>query len=128
MIELTKQLKIEKNILFLGYRKDVLELISSMDFIVLSSRWEGFPLTPIETFAMKKTIIVSNIDGNNEIVRENENGLLFEKDNIQELTEKMNKLIENDRKKLEENAYKDYQEKYSYKTFIDNYNKIYNNI
>ena len=126
MIDLAKELNIENNIIFLGYRKDVLELITCMDFIVLSSRWEGFPLTPIETFAMKKTIIVSNIDGNNEIVKNNYNGLLFEKDNIDDLTNKINKMLSIDKTKLEENAYKDYTKKYSYNNFINKYYEMYN--
>ena len=127
MIQLVKRLNIEQNVLFLGYRKDVLELISCMDFIVLSSRWEGFPLTPIETFAMKKTIIASNIDGNNEIVINNQNGLLFEKDNVDDLEDKMNDLLNNcDKKtKLEENAYKSFIDKYSYQVFINKYKNIY---
>lgn len=127
MIMLCKELKIERNIIFLGYRKDVFELIKCMDFIVLASRWEGFPLTPIETFSMKKTIIASNIKGNNEIIIDNNNGLLFEKDNIKELQEKIIYLVKNQsfKQKLEENALKSYLEKYSYRTFIEKYMNLY---
>ena len=125
---LALKLGVEDNVKFLGYRSDVIELMSEMDFIVLASRWEGFPLTPIETFSVGKTIIVSNIDGNNEIVKNEYNGLLFEKDNIDELQEKINILI-NDvdkRKKLERNAEKTFEEKFSYKAFISNYIDVYN--
>ena len=125
LIQLSKDLHIEKNIIFMGYRKDVLNLISCMDFIVLASRWEGFPLTPIETFAMKKTIIVSNIDGNNEIVEDRRNGLLFEKDNVKQLSNKIDFLINNDRKELEDNAFDDYNKKYSYNSFVNSYVDVY---
>lgn len=128
LIQLTKKLKIEDNIVFLGYRNDVLELISCMDFIVLSSRWEGFPLTPIETFAMKKTIIVSNIDGNNEIVKNGVNGFLFEKDNIDELTKKISYLLNLNKNQMEQNAYNDYMDKFSFKSFINNYFDVYERI
>ena len=124
---LCNNLNIQNNIIFLGYRRDVLSLIKCMDFIVLASRWEGFPLTPIETFMVGKTIIVSNIDGNNEIVIDNYNGLLFEKDNVKELANNMEILLnEKDKlKKLEKNAVKDYLDKYSYKTFIEKYSRVY---
>lgn len=127
---LSQKLNIEDNIVFLGYRSDVIELISVMDFIVLASRWEGFPLTPIETFSVGKTIIASDIDGNNEIVKNEYNGLLFEKDNIKELKDKMSVLIFDTKKRndFEINAQKTFDEKFSYDAFINNYIKIYNKL
>ena len=127
LIKLTKKSEIEDNVIFLGYRKDVIEIIHCMDFIVLSSRWEGFPLTPIETFSQAKTIIVSDIDGNNEIVQDKKNGLLFEKDNIDDLQDKIYYLINNkdELKKLEEGSFKSYNNNYSYEKFIRNYINLY---
>lgn len=127
MLSLTELLKIKDNIYFLGYRKDVLELIKKLDFVVLASRWEGFPLTPIETFMMGKTIIASNIAGNNEIIKDNINGLLFEKDNYIELSKKINYLLDNNeiKKRLENSAKIEYLEKYNYDVFIEKYNNLY---
>lgn len=124
---LAKKLEIDNNIVFLGFQRNIFDIIKQLDFVVLASRWEGFPLTPIETFSMKKTIIASNIDGNNEIVIHMKNGLIFKKEDIKDLTEKMNILMHNKdlKKKLEENAYEDFKNKYSYKVFIDGYQKIY---
>ena len=124
-----QQLKIQNHILFLGYRSDVLELIPFMDFIVLASRWEGFPLTPIETFMMGKTIIASNISGNNEIIQDEKNGLLFQKDNVGDLAKKMLKLIcdKDLKKQLEKNALKSYHDFYSYDVCIEKYMNLYKN-
>lgn len=128
--KLTEKLEIQENVKFLGYRKDVIELIGQMDFIVLASRWEGLPLTPIETFSVGKTIVATNIDGNNEIIRDKYNGLLCEKDNVNELKTKINNLIldKNMRQELEENAKKTFEEKFSYDAFIKNYQDIYSNL
>lgn len=125
--KLTETLNISENIYFLGYRSDVLEIISKLDFVVLSSRWEGFPLTPIETFMMGKSIIATNIDGNNEIVVNEKNGLLFEKDDYEELSNCIFRLLQEKKllKKLEENAKNDYIEKYSYDTFKKKYIEVY---
>ena len=124
---LVKDLNIEKNIIFLGYRKDVFDIANEMDFLVLSSRWEGFPLTPIEVFSIGKTIIATNIDGNNEIVNDKHNGLLFEKDNVTELKEKINYLIKEKkkRKELEKNALNTFESKFSYSIFIKKYHNLY---
>lgn len=126
---LVKDLNIEKNIIFLGYQKNVFDIIKQLDFIILASRWEGFPLTPIEVFSMKKTIIASNIDGNNEIVKHEYNGLLFEKDNIDELSNKIEELVMDEAKitKLEKEALKTFNDKFSYDKFINNYLNLYKN-
>lgn len=122
-------LEIQDNIIFLGFRKDIFSLIKAMDFVVLSSRWEGFPLTPIETFSVGKTIIVSDIEGNNEIV-DGTNGLLFEKDNVEELKVRIEELCYDveKRKNLEKEALKSFSQKYSYEVFIENYQKLYKNL
>lgn len=126
---LVSEYKLEKNILFLGYRTDVFSIIKSLDFVVLSSRWEGFPLTPIEVFSQSKSIIATNITGNNEIVKDEVNGLLFEKDNYDELAKKIKMMLDvNFRKNLEKNAYNDFKKKYSFLNFVSSYEKLYDSL
>ncbi len=125
--KLSNELGIDEHVLFLGYRKDIYSLIKRMDFIVLPSRWEGFPLTPIEVFSMKKTIIVSDIPNNLEIVNPGYNGLCFEQENITDLADRIIELITDVGKlhKLEANAYKDYIQTYNYSKFIADYQNVY---
>ena len=47
----------QDNIIFLGYRSDIQNIIAQMDYIVLSSLWEGLPLTPIEAFSVHRPVI-----------------------------------------------------------------------
>ncbi len=125
--QLVKRIGIDDSILFLGYQKDVLSIISKMEFIVLCSRWEGFPLTPIETFSVGKTIIVSDIPNNLEIVKDGFNGLVFRKDDVTKLTESISRLIADVkfRQRLEKDAQYDYNHRFCYQVFIDNYIQIY---
>lgn len=125
MEDLVNRLNLEEHIKFLGFRRDVFNLIDQIDFIVMPSRWEGFPLTPIEVFSMHKTIIVSDIKNNLEIVTNNYNGLTFETEKISELTKKIEEMILINRKKLEDNAFETYNKRFSYNQFINNYNVIY---
>lgn len=129
MKEHAKKIKIDDHVLFLGYQKNVLDIIRQLDFVVLSSRWEGLPLTPIETFSQGKTIIVSNISGNNEIVSNGENGLMFECENIKDLSKKIITLVDdsNLRIQLEKNAKNTFERKFCYTKFIDDYNLVYKN-
>ena len=37
--------------------------MSQLDLIVLSSLWEGLPLTPIEAYSVGRTIVATRVDG-----------------------------------------------------------------
>lgn len=127
MEKLVGELGLEQGIIFLGYQSAVLDLINQLDFVVLSSRWEGLPLTPIEVFSQGKTIIASDISGNNEVVSDGYNGLLCQKDNVSDFADKILELSENRsmREELEKNAAYTYKNSYDYEAFINKYNEIY---
>lgn len=127
---LAKELSIEKDIIFLGYQEHITALIEQLDLVVMPSRWEGFPLTPIEVFAMKKTIVASNIEGINEIVKNNNNGILCKKDDVQAFSEAIKKLLnENDEKiRLETNGNEYYEGHFNYAGFIKSYQSLYKRV
>lgn len=59
--EKTRQLGLEEAVIFAGRRSDTAELYSSMDLLLLPSRWEGLPLTMIEAQANGLTMLVSDV-------------------------------------------------------------------
>lgn len=121
------QLKLQKNVLFLGYRNDIQNVMSQLDFIVLSSLWEGLPLTPIEAFSVGKTVIGTAVDGTPEIIRDGVDGYLVEPRNPMQLAEKMNELIENlkMRESMETQAMKRYQDEFSFEKLSQRYIDFY---
>lgn len=103
--DLCKQLDVDVH--FLGYRSDAQNLMSQLDLIVLSSLWEGLPLTPIEAFSVGKTIVATGVDGTLEIVKDGVNGLLVESRNEKQISERIIWMIEHSDKRSEmENAAK----------------------
>jgi glycosyltransferase involved in cell wall biosynthesis len=62
-------------------REDVISAYKNCEFLVLPSRWELSPLTPLEGFAFKKTVISSKIHGIPHTITNNENCLLVEPEN-----------------------------------------------
>lgn len=127
LIKLAKELGIEENVIFLGYRNDVINIIKQLDLIVLSSLWEGLPLTPIEAFSEGKTIIATDVDGTSEIVKDNFNGILIEPKDSDIISEKIIKLYKDCKLKnnLENNALETYTEKYAIDIFNNNYQRYY---
>jgi glycosyltransferase involved in cell wall biosynthesis len=59
---------------FIGYREDIPEIIQSLDIIVQPSHTEAGPRVPLEAMAMRKPLVVTNIEGNAEEVIHGETG------------------------------------------------------
>jgi len=123
---LIKELGLEEEVLFLGTRHDVPELLSQSDLFILPSRFEGFPISILEAMASRLPIIASNISGSNELIKSGVNGLLFESEDHTELADKIIYLY-NNKKEMEylaKNAYEYVQEFYipvMYKNYCDIY-------
>lgn len=122
-----KDLELQNNIILLGFRKDIKNVISQADILVLTSIYEGLPLTPMEAFSVKRAAIGTNIEGTREVIEDGINGLLAETKNPQDIAEKIERVYL-DRKllnKLSENAYKTYKNKFSDELFIKKYVDLY---
>ena len=95
LVNMVKQMNLDEYITFLGYRSDIQNVMSQMDFIVLSSLWEGLPLTPIEAFSVGKTVVATAVDGTPEIVQNGINGILIKPKDIKEIVNNICYLLNN---------------------------------
>jgi len=82
-------------------RIDVIDAYRECEFLILPSRWELSPLVPLEGFAFKKTIISTDTDGIPYTVKNNINGLLFQRENFTELSNLILELLQNTKKRNE---------------------------
>jgi len=67
---------LEDRFLFLGYRKDIPELLSCSDLGVLASRAEGLPNAVLEYMAAGLPVIATKVGGIPEIIEDGVHGLL----------------------------------------------------
>lgn len=125
--DLVHKKKLDNDVIFLGYRSDVQNVMSQMDFIVLSSLWEGLPLTPIEAFSVGKTIVATAVDGTPEIVQDKINGYLVQPRNANDLAERIELLIDDPakRKSLEIQARERYESEFSFEKLKQEYIRYY---
>ena len=70
-------LGISKSVFFLGWIDDPYELMSSIDINVLTSISESFPYSILEGARYKKATISSNVGGIPDLIKDGENGCLF---------------------------------------------------
>ena len=124
-----EELHLQDSVMFLGYRKDIVECINSFDFLVSSSLFEGLALNIIEAFMNGKTMVATDIPGINEVVND-ENGILVPAKNPDALAGAIEKLATDVplRNRLAFHAKKTYEEKYSYPMFLENYRALYREI
>ena len=121
-----KELDLQDSVTFLGYRKDIVECINSFDFCILPSVFEGFGLVAIEAFMNSKTLVATDIPGLNEVVT-NKNGILVPAKDPAALASAIDKLAMDAtlRQELASQAKKDYENKFSYPLFLENYRELY---
>ena len=82
-------LRSDPNIHFVGYQNDVRPFFVAADVLVFPSYREGFPNVVLQAGAMSVPAIVTNINGCNEIIKEDFNGKIFSSKNVDALYEKM---------------------------------------
>jgi glycosyltransferase involved in cell wall biosynthesis len=109
------QLKLEDSFYLLGFRKDILRIISAMDIFVMPSIDEGLPMAMLEAMAIGVPVIVTAVGEIPRVIKSDENGILIKPKDSKELAEKIIFLIENEtkREKMTDTALKTVRSKYS---------------
>jgi glycosyltransferase involved in cell wall biosynthesis len=79
---------------FLGGRDDVDTLLEDADVFVLPSRAEGMSNALLEAMTLGLPAIVTNIPGNADVIRHEENGLLVEPDDPDGLAAAIGRLLD----------------------------------
>tara|TARA_B110000879_G_C11087730_1_gene477624 strand:- start:16 stop:1155 length:1140 start_codon:yes stop_codon:yes gene_type:complete len=125
--EYAKKHHFENHLRFLGYRNDISNLIAISDIGITSSKTEGLPIGVLELMFSKKLVLASNIRGHKEILKDGENGFLFDLSNSDSLKNKMLLFLKNTQlsKEVGDNAPKTI-EKFLLKNSFIQMTKIYN--
>ena len=74
--EMSQRLGIASRVRFLGFVRNMPELYQSLDLLVLTSHFEGTPLTVLEAMAMGVPVVASQVDGVAEVLEDGRDGIL----------------------------------------------------
>lgn len=101
-----KLISSNKNIIKTGFQKDIRPFLAVSDALVFPSYREGFPNVIMQAGAMELPVIATNINGCNEIIVNEKNGVLIELKNNGAIVKAMVRLIEDEAfyKNLKSNA------------------------
>ena len=70
-----------------GWRRDIPRVISAMDVFVLTSLWEGLPISVLEAMAAAKAVVVTDTGGIREVVSNGVNGYLVTRGNVFQMSD-----------------------------------------
>lgn len=90
-----KSLKLERNVCFFGDTDNVYPLLQKADVFILTSEYEGMPMSIVEAMGTGLPVIATNVGGVPDIVCDGKDGLLTEVSTMSVL-EAMNKLTESE--------------------------------
>lgn len=93
--KLARENGIEKNVHFLGYRNDVVDICSQADAFILSSLHEGLSVASLEAMYSGLPIIMSDIRGVRDYLTDGKNGFICGVRDIAAFSDAIRKLAEN---------------------------------
>jgi glycosyltransferase involved in cell wall biosynthesis len=102
-----EKLKLQESVHLIPFQKDPFAFVSRARFTLLTSYYEGFPMSIIESLSLGTPVIsVDCNSGPREIIQNEYNGLLVENHNPTALSQAMNRLVEDEilYEKLKSNA------------------------
>lgn len=124
---LADELSISQRLEFLGHVNDVDVLLDQSDLFVLPSISEGISNALLEAMAHSLPCIVTDIPGNNEVIRDGENGVTTRVGDVEGLARAIAILAENAefRRKLGQQAHQTVEMHYSLSNVADQYLQLY---
>lgn len=120
-----------KYIKWLGYRKDIKELLQQSNIVAFPSYYmEGLPKSLIEATAIGRPIITTNSIGCKDVVDDGLNGYLIPIKDVDALVEKLKVLIENKelRQTMGEAAREKAEREFSLDMVVEKHLQIYNEL
>jgi glycosyltransferase involved in cell wall biosynthesis len=126
-LESRQILNLNKNVISVGYQSDVRPFMVAADIFVFPTYREGFPNVVLQACSLKIPCIVSDINGNNEIISHHRNGLIVPPKNEEALYEAMLSLANDPdlRKKFGEASrdfvVKNFEQKYIWSKLLTEY-------
>lgn len=123
--ELVSKYGLNHNIKFAGFKDDISDELINNDVYILSTHYEGLPISIIEAMSYGLPILATNVGGNSEMLENNINGFLFTSKD--ELAEKLNYLINNPEtvKKMGQESYRIFSDEYSLSQCLTKINNSY---
>ena len=89
-----KRLKLVEKALILGWREDILPIMSKATAVVLPSHTEGMPMTVLEAMAIGRPVVATGVGGITDLINNRQTGLLIDVDDAHGLARAVEQLMD----------------------------------
>jgi glycosyltransferase involved in cell wall biosynthesis len=113
-------LQIKDAVIFCGVRSDIPAILSALDILVMSSRWEGLPITLLEGMASGRAIVTTAVPGILDVIEPEKTALTIAPGDSLALANACTDLLADPSKRVElgEQALKSVLERFSIQAMI----------
>ncbi len=94
MTSLVRELGLERNVRFLGFRNDVHDVLRMVDVVTMPSMDEGLPLALLEAMACARPVIATPVGGIPEALADGTSGILVPRQDARALAEAVRTLLD----------------------------------
>ena len=107
-------------------REEVLKTLNENDIFILTSLWEGLPISLLEAMYMEKLCIVSDCIGNRDVIKNGENGFIAK--DLNENIKIINNLVfeKKNNEKILKNSKNDIKNRFNIENMVKKYSNTYN--
>ena len=106
-------------------RGEAMRILKNATLYVSTSRYEGMPYSVIESLCLSKTMVLTDCDGNKDLIQDGISGFLVK--NINEMIKKISILLKNHEKRhqFENNAFLQYKKRHQLSNYIQTLSELY---
>ncbi len=126
---MVNELSLADNVMLLGFRLDIPELMAVFDIYCLPSFFEGLPISLIESMAAGLPSVVTDVDGNRDVLVHEKSGLLVSSNDPMGLANALKILIKNDTMRRSMGAFAlEHSLKFSFSNMVNEYENLFFNL
>jgi len=128
--QLRDDLHLQDTVNFVGFRKDLGDLLHASDIVVLPSLREGLSISLLEAMAAGKPVITTDIGSNLEVSRNGQLARIIRVGRTSELARAILELAadENERRRLGERGLAEFQKYYTDEAMVNAYMALYDRL
>ena len=124
---LIRKFNLEKQVILTGWRRDIPRILSAIDVFVLTSLWEGLPISVLEAMAASRPVVSTHTGGVAEIIVEGKSGFLVPPKDMNKMSERLIVLLKDKdlRMRMGENARQGLNLNFFLTSMIENNQNLY---
>ncbi len=126
---LIKEYGLEEQVTMIPWieRNKIFSIVKNAQLYISTARYEGLPYSIIESLAMGKACVVTDCDGNRDLIQDGVNGYVIQDNSVEMMANRIFALLKDDalRDSFEKNAKQRFNEHFNIRNNIDELEEIY---